>query len=77
MGTEMAQNGWWHTDEWHRLNWDNAQDEIGGCAAAGRWVPVHSILAPVSSTHSGNSTRVLTHLPMIVLEHRFLQVAVF
>jgi hypothetical protein len=30
MGTEMAQNGWWHTDEWHRLNWDNAQDDIGG-----------------------------------------------
>jgi hypothetical protein len=29
MGTEMAQNGWWHTDEWHRLNWDNAQDDIG------------------------------------------------
>lgn len=29
MGTEMAQNGWWHTDEWHRINWDNAEDEIG------------------------------------------------
>jgi 1,4-alpha-glucan branching enzyme len=29
MGTEMAQNGWWHADEWHRLNWDNAEDDIG------------------------------------------------
>lgn len=29
MGTEMAQNGWWHTDEWHRLQWANVEDDIG------------------------------------------------
>jgi 1,4-alpha-glucan branching enzyme len=29
MGTEMAQSGWWNTDQWHRLNWDNAGDDIG------------------------------------------------
>ena len=29
MGTEMAQNGWWHADEWHRLQWANAEDDIG------------------------------------------------
>lgn len=25
----MAQSGWWHNDEWHRLQWDNAEDDIG------------------------------------------------
>ena len=26
---EFAQNGWWHNDEWHRLQWENAEDAIG------------------------------------------------
>ncbi|KAI3423988.1 hypothetical protein D9Q98_009821 [Chlorella vulgaris] len=29
MGTEFAQNGWWNNDEWHRLRWENAEDDIG------------------------------------------------
>ncbi|KAK9822655.1 hypothetical protein WJX81_004831 [Elliptochloris bilobata] len=29
MGTEFAQSGWWNTDEWHRLQWEQAEDEIG------------------------------------------------
>lgn len=37
MGTEIAQNGWWHVDEHHRLQWDLAEDEIGkGMMAAVR-----------------------------------------
>eukprot|EP00878_Enallax_costatus_P013457 GHUV01014072.1.p1 GENE.GHUV01014072.1~~GHUV01014072.1.p1 ORF type:complete len:359 (+),score=43.42 GHUV01014072.1:1072-2148(+) len=37
MGTEFAQSGWWNTDEWHRLNWGCAEDEIGkGMMAAVR-----------------------------------------
>eukprot|EP00887_Chlorella_sp_A99_P003655 scaffold7.g3655.t1 len=34
---QIAQNGWWHVDEHHRLQWDLAEDEIGkGMMAAVR-----------------------------------------
>jgi 1,4-alpha-glucan branching enzyme len=37
MGTEFAQSGWWNTDEWHRLNWECAADEIGRGMMAAVW----------------------------------------
>lgn len=30
---EIAQGGWWHNDEHRRLQWENAEDEIGECGA--------------------------------------------
>lgn len=48
MGTEMAQSGWWDTDQWHGIQWANA--EVGTAGWDGGWdggdglgwsVPVH------------------------------------
>lgn len=35
MGTEAAQSGWWDTDQWHGMNWDNTQAG-GGDSKRGR-----------------------------------------